>query len=95
MFFRRAQKVPEIQMPDNEVFCETIPHVCQHSETKLLISIPGTDLLCSHHSSMGATRVMLLREIGLLLKGDMQTSGQHTLRFVGDDVPKNGEYHIE
>jgi hypothetical protein len=68
---------------------------CQCRETKLLMSRLGIDLLCSHHHSIGAPRPPFPRDIGLVLEEDMQTLRQHDLGFVGHEVAKDDESHME
>jgi hypothetical protein len=62
--FRWAQKVPEIQMLDEVVFYETTVQACQGRESTLTTSIIGIDLPRSQQYSMGATRPLLLCDIG-------------------------------
>jgi hypothetical protein len=44
---------------------------------------------------MGTAGPRLSRDIELVLDGDMETSGQCDLIFLGDEVPEDDESHIE
>jgi hypothetical protein len=93
--FRGTQKVPEIQMPHEVVFYETTLPSCQSGEAKILTFILGIDLPCSHQYSTASTRPHLPRDTVLALDEDIETSGQFNMRFIGDQVPKKDEFHIE
>jgi hypothetical protein len=94
-FFRRAQKLPEIQRSDEMFFYETTVQASQCGKTRLPISKLGINPPCSHLSSMGATWRPLPGNIALGLEECMETFGQYNLRFAGDEGLKDDESDIE